>query len=187
MKTCLTCGQSRPTVGFLSSRDLHCVRCTKKIRESLVKRDRGKTPKVKGQFEKPPVKQDQIRQPEKPKPKRVPWWAEGLTLSEYQELNDYCRQKVYREDNREKVRSRNSARKDQVKAATPRWLTETQLKEIEGIFLEAQLREQEEGVPYEVDHVVPIKGKDVCGLHVPWNLQVLPKSDNRRKSNKYMP
>ena len=67
--------------------------------------------------------------------------------------------------------------------ATPSWLTEDQKLHIKHYYeLSSLLSEQLE--PMAVDHVIPLKGKDVCGLHVPWNLQITTISDNSKKRNK---
>ena len=51
--------------------------------------------------------------------------------------------------------------------------------EIKEIYMKAHV----EGLT--VDHIVPLNGKNVCGLHVPWNLQLLTKLENTRKGNKH--
>lgn len=69
--------------------------------------------------------------------------------------------------------------------ATPSWLSSQHKSEIAELFSVCEIFRLYTGLDYHVDHIVPLKGKNVCGLHVPWNLQVLEASRNRRKSNKF--
>ena len=69
--------------------------------------------------------------------------------------------------------------------ATPSWLSKEQLEEIKGFYELAKECEMLTGDNYHVDHIVPLQGENVCGLHVPWNLQVLPAEVNLRKSNRF--
>jgi len=72
-----------------------------------------------------------------------------------------------------------------VKQATPKWLTLEQKRDIENIYWLAKDLQSVSGQTYHVDHIVPLKGQNVCGLHVPWNLQVLPSDINMSKGNKH--
>ncbi len=58
---------------------------------------------------------------------------------------------------------------------TPKWANLEKIKQF--------YKECPEG--YHVDHIIPLKGKNVSGLHVEYNLQYLTVEDNLRKSNKY--
>lgn len=84
------------------------------------------------------------------------------------------------------VKSAASARRRASKIkATPDWLTEDDLNEIKYMYSLARDAKTLTGEDYHVDHIVPLKGKSVCGLHVPWNLQVLPAYINLSKGNRH--
>lgn len=68
--------------------------------------------------------------------------------------------------------------------ATPKWLTEDQKQWILWYYKQAKAIEALTGVPHHVDHIHPLQGKTVRGLHVPWNLQVIPARENESKNNR---
>lgn len=65
---------------------------------------------------------------------------------------------------------------------TPVWLDVTQKAEIEFTYLYCSAL-RSIGMDVHVDHIVPLQGKTVSGMHVPWNLQVIHAKDNLRKAN----
>lgn len=109
------------------------------------------------------------------------------------------RDRVWKKNNKEKLKAANKkwyennyvkkissvyARQVDIDIRTPKWLNKEQIEEINYLY---ELRKElawlsEEQL--EVDHIVPLRGKNVSGLHVPWNLQVIPKTANRVKGNR---
>lgn len=80
-----------------------------------------------------------------------------------------------------KARSYYANRRVRKKQACPSWVDHDA---ITSVYAEAVRLTQETGIPHEVDHIVPLQGKNVCGLHVPWNLRAVPQAENRSKGNK---
>lgn len=67
---------------------------------------------------------------------------------------------------------------------TPRWLTTEQRDQIAALYRKARELTRQTGVAHHIDHEVPLRGKEVSGLHVPWNLQILTASQNQSKGNR---
>lgn len=105
----------------------------------------------------------------------------------------------YRAANKEKIRSHflkyhaarpglrntwDAERRAAELRALPEWVDKAAIK---AIYQAAKERTGETGMPHHVDHIVPLKHKLVCGLHVPQNLRIIPYVDNLRKSNRFIP
>ncbi len=90
-------------------------------------------------------------------------------------------QRRYYEKNAHKIRA---AQQRRFKHAVPCWLTPLDFYLIGTIYAECRRVSRVTGTKHHVDHIIPINGKNVCGLHTLTNLQILPAVQNRRKSNK---
>ena len=90
--------------------------------------------------------------------------------------------KQWYESNKHRKLETTTAREKRCVLATPTWADRELIKEL--YALARKLTEQT-GIPHEVDHVVPLQGKSVSGLHVENNLQVISAEEHRRKSNKF--
>lgn len=91
---------------------------------------------------------------------------------------------AWKEHNRVQVLADNKVRRRKHRQATPPWLTRKQKSEIRQLYQIAITMTQTTGEQYVVDHIVPLRSHEVCGLHVPWNLRVITQEENLKKSNK---
>lgn len=66
----------------------------------------------------------------------------------------------------------------------PAWLSKDHKEEIQDFYTAAKMFQLYTGQKYHVDHIVPLVNNFVCGLNVPWNLQILSAKENLQKSNK---
>lgn len=81
-------------------------------------------------------------------------------------------------------RARVASRRAAKKLRTPSWLTEEDKRNILAVYKMSERLSQCMGIEHHVDHIIPLRGESICGLHVPWNLQAVPAMLNFRKNNK---
>ncbi len=88
----------------------------------------------------------------------------------------------YRKSNRGKCNALSSKRRAKTLNATVAWGDQDAIKRM---YIVAEFLTNKLGEPHHVDHIIPLQGKNVSGLHVETNLQVIPARDNLVKGNSY--
>ena len=176
MKTCTHCKQEKPFEAFYTS-STHksgyvswCKVCESE--RSKAKTQRNRDTRL--------VKAKQWRDANKDK--------QAEAVKAWRESNPERTALIYRDwadCNRGKVNAKWMKRDAAKKCRTPVWLSTDEHWMIEQAYDIAAKRTQMLGIPFHVDHIVPLQGKTVSGLHVPWNLQVIPAKLNQQKSNHF--
>jgi 5-methylcytosine-specific restriction endonuclease McrA len=91
--------------------------------------------------------------------------------------------KTWKKENRGQVLHLRKYERMRLLQRVPKWLSKAHKQSINEIYSTARLVSEMTGELFHVDHIVPLRGKNVSGLHVPWNLQVLRAHDNLIKHN----
>jgi hypothetical protein len=175
MKTCTKCKKNKPLDQFYNSKKgkngltSYCKTCTDEYNKAYLAKNKEKRRAFEVAYElenkeKRAAQKALVEQSEKTKSYRKQWKSENKDKTRF-----YCR--TYQASKLQR---------------TPKWLTAKQLDEIYSYDTLAEEFQWLSEERLEVDHIIPLNGKLVSGLHVPWNLQVLPKSANSRKSNKVL-
>lgn len=94
-----------------------------------------------------------------------------------------AKSKRHYQNNKEKSFANSAKYRAARRNACPKWFDRATQEQIEKIYIDARKISSETGVAHEVDHIIPLVSDVVCGLHVPWNLQILTQFKNRSKRN----
>lgn len=134
------------------------------------------------------VKEWQVRNPEKVKAYKTKYVNENREqiynrLAACRKANPERRKAIlraYAARNKDKLGAATRNRQAKKLAAMPSWVDKEALRIV---YEQCAYITRLTAEPHEVDHIVPLQHSAVCGLHVPWNLQIIPTIENRRKAN----
>jgi hypothetical protein len=191
MKECRVCGDVKPVTEYnkdSKTKDGYrtdCRNCSKKKDRKYAAKNReaAKLRAKKWHYKNKKRANENSKRWRQENPERLKelskrWHEENK--ERVKELN-----RAWKKANKHKVNANTRMRQAAKLNATPPWLNEDHKFMLEEIYELRDLRTQATGVVHHVDHIVPLRGAKVCGLHVPWNLQVIPASANIRKGNSY--
>jgi len=97
-----------------------------------------------------------------------------------------ARQKTYRENNKPLRTALERKRQAAKIHRTPAWLTDSDKLRMACLYQLSAMRTRESGQEWHVDHIIPLQGRLVSGLHVPSNLRVVTAVENRQKYNNFI-
>ena len=180
MQTCRKCNAEKPIEQFhfhrVSGKHYQtCKSCRLQNQYAWIKNNRDKVNGYNRKWTQAnPEKRWEKRNPELAKQKAV------IATKKHREANPDAWKKNYVE-NKPRYAANRAKRRAVQKSATPSWLTAIHKAQIQEMYEIALARDVQTGVKHHVDHIVPIMGENVSGMHVPWNLRVITAKENLSK------
>lgn len=177
MKVCTKCGDEKPFEEFhkdKAGRDGHrpeCKPCKRKLDQAWNQRTAKQRAKVKKKYRQ--ENKEKIRAYNNEYRKKNP--EKVREIKKRERIKNAERYREYEKRTRPQHAAREAKRRAKKLKATPSWA------DITGIELFYMMCPE----GYHVDHIVPLQGKNVSGLHCLANLQYLPAQENLRKYNKF--
>lgn len=178
MKTCRSCKESLDDRMFYPDRaskdglSYMCIQCTSKDNARRYRENReARLAKGRAAYNSDPVKYREAKRVSRGKPH-----VKAMEAKRIREWNS---------KNKHKVVAYSAKRRAVKLNASTSWLSELSDLVFEEAALLAKMRSKSTGIAWDVDHIVPLQSKFVCGLHTFSNIAVVPASVNRSKSNKY--
>lgn len=179
----IPCRKGHTTGRYTVSRK--CVQCAKDAALAWNKANREKCAVNKKTYAKrhpdrvsAQYKTWRVNNPDKVKAKNENWrkanWDKYLDISAQ-----------WKRRNRGHTNAKTKERRLSQIQRTPKWLTDQDFADIKKFYDLAHELSQAYGFPWHVDHIIPLQGKNVSGLHVSANLQIMRGSDNVRKGNRF--
>jgi len=184
MKTCTSCGCSKPTTDFYT-RNARCKPCAKAAATAYYEAnrqhvlDRMKTPEQRAVQRV----RDVARYQRPERKKQMNSASTRYRTNNKERRKEICAKYGATPRGRAKAAAQAAKRRAATLRATPVW---SNAALVNFIYATAQYLRQE-GLDMHVDHVVPLVSKKVCGLHAHTNLQIILGVDNRAKWNTYWP
>lgn len=184
MAICSKCGQEKEVTLFYFRKETGKLRneCKVCFNKAAAKWQAENREKVKGYVRKACKKAynndpEKFRKKSRDKRKKNPQLAREIVNKSYKKI-------YYSRREQERARLNNLSAKR--RTATPSWLSAIEKAQIQEIYDVARAKTMQTGIQHHVDHIMPVNGEASCGLHVPWNLQILTAAENCGKKNKVM-